>query len=196
MSIQISPVDPFAGKRHHVIASLVIDDAIRAIEFYKNAFDAQVTHMTNYGGKVAHAEIVIGGTEFMISDEMYGPGVKSAKTIGDTPVTFYAYFKNADEIMDRAVKLGSKIVYPVKDQFYGDRVGEIIDPFGFKWAIATHIKEVPVEAMKQGLEKMMKDVPHNQNQKGGTGTGTSTGNKNYYDKYMKYKTKYLQTTYK
>ena len=173
-------VDPYGGRTNRVIPSLVIDNASEAIEWYKKALGATVTHISKYNGQVAHAEITIENTTLMISDEMYG--MKSAKTIGDTPVTFYVYTKNVDEVVNKATTSGAKIMYPVEDQFYGDRTGSVIDPYGFKWTIATHIKDVQANEMQQGLEKMMSEV--DPNQKGGK-------RDIYYKKYMKYKMKYL-----
>jgi PhnB protein len=173
-----SKIDPYAGRyKNIVIPSLTINDATSAIEFYKNAFGAELNYIIKYKNKIAHAEITIENTTLMISDEIYGDKAKSAKTIGDTPIQFYVYTKNVDEMIKKAVQFGATIIYPIQDQFYGDRTGAIIDPYGFKWTIATHIRDVEQDETQKGLEKVM--------------SKQIGGNDIYYRKYMKYKLKYL-----
>lgn len=161
-------------RKHALIPSLVSHDASASIDFYKKVFDAKETSRFNMKDKIAHAELVIDDTTIMIADEMFGPWAKSAKTIGDTPISLYVYMKSVDETVKKAVALGAKLFQPVKDEFWGDRTGIIVDPFGFKWCIATHIKQVDMDKMKSGLNEMM-------GQKGGS---------NFQYKYMKYKHKY------
>jgi PhnB protein len=143
-----------------LIPSLIANDASKAIEFYKKVFDAEETSRLMFEGKIAHAELNIQGTTIMISDEIYGSRAKSAKTIGDTPVSFYVYVDNVDKIFVKAVKNGANITYEAQDQFYGDRMGEFIDPFGFKWSIATHIKNVGENEMIKGLNNIMEKSEH------------------------------------
>lgn len=181
-------VDPFDGRKQLVIPSLTTNDAQKAIEFYKNVFDARIRYMAKkyipkYGDeKVVHAEIEIGNISFMIGDENIftdpsgSNDMKSAKTIGDTPVTFYVYTEDADKLVEKATQFGARIIYPIQNEFYGDRVGTVIDPFGFKWSIATHIKNPNEREINEGFDKML------------TNHSNSNG---YYEKYMKYKKKYI-----
>ncbi len=180
-------VDPFAGRRNNIISSLISNNAQGAIDYYINIFNARVVHMTKYKNKIAHAEIEIGNTTLMLSDELYGKMAKSAETIGDTPVTFYIYTENVDDTFNKAVDFGAKILYSPEDQFYGDRVGTIKDPYGFKWTIATHIFDMDPNKMEQGMIDMIENKKHLSN---------VTNKEEYsYDilhkKYLKYKTKYL-----
>lgn len=173
-------VDPFGGRRNRVIASLITNNATETIEFYKNAFDAKLIYAVKYNNLIPHAEIDIGNTTLMIADEMYGDKMKSARSIGDTPVVFYIYSESVDETINKAVRLGAKIIHPAQNEFYGDRAGTIVDPFGFKWTVATHIKDVSMDEINKGVAGMMKSV----NQMG-------AGDYMYHCKYMKYKAKYL-----
>ena len=106
-----------------------------------------------------------------------GDKIKSAKPIGDTPITLYVYVENVDNTINKAINLGAKIIHPIENHFYGDRAGTIIDPFNFKWNITTHIKNPTQEEMNKGLEGMkpMLQIGGDINKK----------------KYLKYKNKYL-----
>ncbi len=145
---------------HSVTPYLVVDDAKRAIEFYKRAFGAQETaRMDGPHGKIAHAEIRIGDSMVMLSDEMPGAGNKSAKTLGGSPVGLMIYVDNVDAVFKQAVAAGAKVVQPLENQFWGDRYGRITDPFGIPWSLATHIEDVSPQEMakrsKEAMEKMM-----------------------------------------
>ena len=178
-----SKVDPFNNRIQRAIPNLTVHDAVGAIEFYKKLFDAKVKMIANYNGKIAHSEVIIANTSFFISDEIYGD--KSAKTIGSSPVSFYIYVANVDEIFNKALQLGAKVVQPISDMFYGDRIGSFIDQFGFTWMVASHIKEVSQEESNKGLQQMMKQMEqtHQMQQSGGA-------NDTYKNKYLKYKKKY------
>jgi PhnB protein len=179
MSIITSSVDPFAGRQQRVIPGFIVHDAKSAIEFYKNVFDAQVKTISYLDDKIPHAEIIIYGSSLMLSDEMYGPKMRSAKAIGDNPVAFYVYVTDVQQIVDLAVKFGAHVTEPIQDMFYGDRIASFTDPFGIKWTVAQHIKDVSDEESKKGLAKMMSEK-----QKGGF------DNDLYLHKYLKYKKKY------
>lgn len=194
-------IDVFAGRSNKVIPSLVSNDAKQSIEFYKNVFDAKVMYVLEYSGKIVHAEIQINGTTLMLSDEMYGDKIKSAKTIGDTPISLYVYVDDVDSTVDRAIKSGAKIMYPVQDEFWGDRAGTIIDPFGFKWNIATHVRDVTMEEIIKKTPEMMKQMKNqtlntdkNSSVKQNTNILTG-GSRDFYKKYMKYKKKYQDMKY-
>jgi len=127
-----------------VTAHLVLGNAVQAIEFYKRAFGAvEIMRLAApSGGKVMHAELKIGDTTVMMSDEMGMSGEKAPASLGATTVSFYVYVKDADAAMKRAAAAGATVVMPVQDMFWGDRHGVIRDPFGHVWGLATHVRDV------------------------------------------------------
>jgi PhnB protein len=100
-------------------------------------------------GKVAHAEIKIGDSQIMMADEVLERGIKSPRTLGGSPVSIMIYVEDVDTIFSRAIAAGGKEQRPVQDQFYGDRMGSLEDPFGYVWHVATHKEDVPAEEMKK-----------------------------------------------
>ncbi len=134
---------------------LIVKDAARAIEFYKKAFGAtELMRMEGPGGKIGHAEIRVGSAPIMLADEHPDMGALSPEHFGGTPVSLLLYVEDADAVVRKAVDLGSKLERPVKDQFYGDRSGVILDPYGHKWSIATHKEDVSPEEMKRRISAM------------------------------------------
>ena len=135
---------------------LVIKGAAKAIEYYKNVFGAtEVVRMNGPDGKVGHAELQIGDSRFMLADENPAMGNRSAETIGASPVSLYVYMPDCDQIVQKAVAQGAKILKPVEDQFYGDRSGFFQDPFGHLWGVATHKEDVSQEEMAERAKKAM-----------------------------------------
>ena len=133
---------------------LVIKGAAKAIEYYKNVFGAtEVVRMNGPDGKVGHAELQIGDSRFMLADENPAMGNRSAETIGASPVSLYVYMPDCDQIVQKAVAQGAKILKPVEDQFYGDRSGFFQDPFGHLWGVATHKEDVSQEEMAERAKK-------------------------------------------
>ena len=129
---------------------LIVNDAARAIEFYKQAFGARETfRMARPDGRVGHAEIKIGDSNVMLADEHPEIGARGPQSIGGSPVTFLLYVADVDAQVERAVKAGAKLVRPVADQFYGDRTGGVEDPFGHVWYIATHVEDVSPEELQR-----------------------------------------------
>lgn len=131
--------DIICDYKYHIMPILVISNASEAIEYYKKLFDAIEVRRTEQFGLIIHAEILIGYSILMIADEIQGINYKSAQTIGDTPVILYIYVDDIDETFTRAKQLGATILYKPADKSYGDRMGSIMDPFGFKWNIAKKI---------------------------------------------------------
>ncbi|HTD66165.1 MAG TPA: VOC family protein [Candidatus Limnocylindria bacterium] len=128
---------------HHVTPYLIVGDAARAIEFYKQAFGgAELMRMGAPGGKVGHAEIQFGDSRVMLADEFPECDARSPQTVGGTPVSLMLYVEDVDAVVARALSLGAKVLKPIQDQFYGDRSGTIADPFGHQWTIATHTEDV------------------------------------------------------
>jgi PhnB protein len=126
-----------------------------AIEFYKKAFGAtEKLRLIMPDGKIGHAEIEIEGSLLMMAEENPDWGTKSPQTLGGNPMTIGLYVPDVDKSFQRAIDAGATEIMPVKDEFYGDRVGQVIDPFGYKWMIATHIEDVPQEEMQTRMNKM------------------------------------------
>lgn len=129
---------------------LCIKDASRAIEFYKKAFGARETmRMTQPDGRVGHAEIRIGRAPVMLADEFPEIDFRSPQTLGGTPVNILVYVENVDALAAQAQAAGATIKRPVADQFYGDRVVVLADPFGHSWSFATHIEDVAPDEMNK-----------------------------------------------
>jgi PhnB protein len=125
---------------------LCINGAARAIDFYKEAFDAvELFRMQQPDGKVGHAELQIGTSRIMLADEYPERGFRGAQSIGGTPVMLHLYVEDVDRCHARAVAAGGKSTRPVRDEFYGDRAGAIEDPFGHWWHIATHKEDLSEE---------------------------------------------------
>jgi PhnB protein len=134
---------------------LALGNAAKAIEFYKNALGAkEIYRMPMPNGKLGHAELEIGDSRIMLSDEAPEWGNKSPKTLGGSPITLHIYTENVDELGERFVKAGGKVVRPVENQFYGDRSGRFEDPEGYQWNLAQHVEDVPPDEMKRRMEKM------------------------------------------
>jgi PhnB protein len=137
---------------HSVLPYLNIRNAAQAIEFYKKAFGAtEIGRITMPGNIVGHAEIRIGDSIVMLAEEMPEWGNKAPETMGGSPVGLCIYVENVDEVFKRAIEAGAKTDrgMEVKDQFYGDRSGTVIDPFGHRWTIATHIEDVTFSEMQR-----------------------------------------------
>jgi PhnB protein len=129
---------------------LCIKDATRALEFYKQAFGArEVMRMAQPDGKIGHAEIRIGNAPIMLADEYPEMDFRSPQTIGGTPVNILVYVEDVDKLAEQAAAAGAKIKRPVADQFYGDRLVVLDDPFGHSWSFATHIEDLSPEDMKK-----------------------------------------------
>ena len=143
-------VKPIPEGYHTVTPYLILDSASDAIDFYKKALGAEeVLRMEDPGGKVHHAEIKIGDSRIMLADEHPEIQSLSPKTVGGSPVTIHLYVGDVDGAVERAVAAGAKLIRPVADQFYGDRVGGIEDPFGYRWFIATHKEDVTMDEIRR-----------------------------------------------
>jgi PhnB protein len=147
-------VKPIPESYPRVCAYLHIDGAADAITFYQQAFGAvERLRMDDPEGKVGHAELVIGDSVVLLADQFLEMDVKGPKVLGGTPVVLSIYVEDIDATISRAVFLGAKITRPIEDKFYGDRVGQIEDPFGHAWSVQTHIEDVsPEEMMRRAQE--------------------------------------------
>ena len=143
-------VEPVPEGYHSLTPYLILSGASEAIAFYKEALGAsEVMRMDDPGGKIHHAEISIGGSRVMLADEHPEIQALSPKTIGGSPVSIHLYVEDVDAAVERAVTAGAKLIRPVADQFYGDRVGGIEDPFGYRWFIATHKEDLTMDEIRR-----------------------------------------------
>jgi uncharacterized glyoxalase superfamily protein PhnB len=135
---------------HSLTPHIVVNDARKAIEFYQAAFGARVRAMFPMpDGKIMHAVIVIGDSALMLNDEFPEMGSPSpATTKTDICVRLQLYVPDADKVFNAAVQAGAKIIMPMTDMFWGDRYGQVVDPFGHHWSIATHVKNMTMEELK------------------------------------------------
>ena len=146
----MAAVKPIPEGYPRVIPYLAVDGAAAAIDFYTRVFDARErVRMAAPGDKIGHAELEIGDSVVMLADVFPDMGAQSPKALGGTPVTLMVYVEDVDGIFDRAISLGATVERKVEDQFYGDRVGQFVDPFGHKWFVATHVEDVPPEEMQK-----------------------------------------------
>lgn len=142
-------VKPIPEGYHSVTPYLIVNGGAAALDFYGRAFGAKEILRMPHGDKIGHAEIKIGDSHVMLADEFPEMGAKGPKTIGGTPVTIHLYVEDVDKVFGQAVAAGAKATRPVKDQFYGDRAGEVEDPFGHKWYIATHKEDLSMEEIRK-----------------------------------------------
>jgi uncharacterized glyoxalase superfamily protein PhnB len=148
-------VKPVPEGMHSVTPHLICAGAADAIEFYKKAFGAvEEARLPGPGGKLMHAMIRIGDSAVMLVDEMPEFGALGPKSLKGSPVTVHLYVENADATFERAVKAGAKVTMPLEDQFWGDRYGKLVDPFGHHWSVATHVREVSLEEAQQAMKKI------------------------------------------
>ena len=141
---------------HNVTPYLFIRGAAGAIEFYKSVFGAaEIVRMAGPNGKIMHAELKIGDSIVMLADENPQTGVMSPQTIGGFSTGLHLYVENVDAVIQKAVDSGAKLLRPIKNQFYGDRSGSLLDPFGHMWSVATHIEDVSPEEMRKRMTAAM-----------------------------------------
>lgn len=137
-------------------AHATVHDAKAAITFYVKAFGAvELFRLVEPAGRVGHAEIRIGDSVLMLNDEFPDFGAKSPASVGGSPVAFRIEVSDADAAVDRAVKAGATVVRPVQDEFYGDRMGMVACPFGYRWSLATPKEQVSPAEMQKRWTKML-----------------------------------------
>lgn len=147
-------VNPIPQGYHTVTPYLFIKGAAGAIDYYKKVFGAtERMRMPGPNGQVMHAELQIGDSIVMLGDEQPQMGVKSPHTIGGSGTSLHVYVQDVDSVAQKAVAAGAQLVRPVQNQFYGDRSGTLVDPFGHIWSIATHVEDVSPEEMKKRMAK-------------------------------------------
>ena len=151
---------PIPEGYHTVTPSLTVRDAARAIEFYKRAFGAvEKGVMKGPDGKVMHAELRIGDSLVMLADEFPQFGSLSPLSIGGTGTGLHIYVEDVDSAFDRAIGAGAVVEMPVAEMFWGDRFGKLVDPFGHKWSMATHTRDMSMEEIEEAQEEFMSKLP-------------------------------------
>lgn len=143
---------PIPDGYHSVTPYLIVDDAAEAIEFYKNAFGAEELFRMPMGDRVAHAEIKIGDSHVMLADESPDMGHLGPKSRGGPTTTLMLYLPDVDSAFRKALDAGATQQRAVENQFWGDRMGSLNDPFGHQWNLATHVEDVPPEEMNKRME--------------------------------------------
>jgi PhnB protein len=150
--VPMSPVKPIPEGYHSVQPYLHVQGAAKAIEFYKQVFGAEeIMRMPQPDGRLGHAEIRIGDSVVMLADEFPERGIHGPAHYGGAPMTLMFYTADCDAIYKKAIAAGSKSLREPTDQFYGDRMAGLEDPFGFQWYVATHVKDVSEEEMKAAV---------------------------------------------
>jgi len=139
---------------HSVTPYLIVDDAAKAIDFYVRAFGAAELFRLPMGEKIGHAEVRIGDSHVMLSDEWPDMGLLGPKARGGTTASLLIYLDGVDAAFDRALGEGATSERKPEDQFWGDRMGTLVDPFGHRWSLATHVEDVPADEMKRRMDAM------------------------------------------
>jgi PhnB protein len=146
-------IKPIPEGYHTLSACLTVRGASDALEFYKKAFGAvELMRLNMPDGKIAHAEFKIGDSILMISDENPECGSTSPEALGGSPVTLHLYVADADATFSDAIQAGAKEKMPLENQFWGDRMGGVVDPFGHHWLVATHVEDVDPSEFQSRME--------------------------------------------
>jgi PhnB protein len=155
----MTKVKPVPDGYGSVTPYLTIANAAAAIDFYKSAFGAtERMRMAGPDGRIGHAELAIGTSVIMLSDEFPEMNCRGPRLLGGSPVALHVYVEDVDAVAKRAEAAGARITRPVADQFYGDRLGSLEDPFGHVWHIATHVEDVPPDEMERRSAKAMQEM--------------------------------------
>jgi PhnB protein len=150
-----SQAKPLPDGMHSVTPHLICAGAAKAIEFYKHAFNAvEASRLPGKDGKIMHAMLRMGDSAVMLADEFPDWGSFGPKSLKGSPVVIHLYVEDVDAFVTRAVGAGAKITMPLDDMFWGDRYCQLEDPFGHRWSVATHVRDVSPEEMQQAMEKM------------------------------------------
>lgn len=179
-------VDPIPKDYHTIVPYLVFKNSKEAIDFYQKVFGGELIYKLEYNNKINHAEMKIGDSKIMFADENSAMNIKSSG--GNESFSLIIFVKNPDETFDKAQKNGAKVLHKLANEYYGMRMGTIIDPFGYKWGISAQIEIVSNDEIQKRHKIFMEDMSKKETtlQKGGSD--------DYYFKmkYLKYKLKYGQ----
>lgn len=134
---------------------LTFSNASAAIDFYKRALGAtEICRLPMPDGKIGHAELTIGNSRIMLSDESLEWDNKSPRTLGGSPIKLHLYTEDVDSLAARFVGAGGREIMPIKNQFYGDRSGQFEDPEGYRWTLAQHLEDVAPDEMARRMQQM------------------------------------------
>ena len=147
----MADVNPIPEGYHSITPYLIIDGAAQALEYYKKAFGAIELFRMDHEGKIGHAEMKIGDSPFMLSDEHPEMGYRGPKSLGGSAVGIMIYVNDVDSVFKQALDAGGTELKALQDQFYGDRSGTLTDPFGHVWTVATHKEDVTPEEIEKRL---------------------------------------------
>ncbi|HVL59361.1 MAG TPA: VOC family protein [Burkholderiaceae bacterium] len=146
---------------HSVTPYLIVDGAAAAIDYYRAAFGAEERMRMPMGDKIGHAEVRIGDSVVMLSDEWPEMGYVGPKRQGGSSVSLMIYVQDVDAVFERALRAGGTSERPVQNQFYGDRSGTLIDPFGHRWHVATHVEDVSPQELQRRMQDWAKSQGSN-----------------------------------
>lgn len=150
-------VSPIPKGFHSLTPYIFVDGAAKAIAFYKKAFKAKlIFKMQQPDGKISHAELIIGDSKIMLADEFPDMNVRSPKAYGGTPFCLQYYVEDVDKVVKKAIASGAQLKKPVENMFYGDRVGQVEDPFGHLWYISSHIEDLTPREIKKRATQFYK----------------------------------------
>ncbi len=146
---------------HTITPTLTVHGAAEALEFYQHAFGCEVVAVdrTPDGTSIIHSDLRLGDSHFFVVDEFPAPGSRSPEKLGGTPVTFQIYCEDADALFQRAVSAGATIRMEPQDLFWGDRYGQVVDPFGHIWAISTRQEDLTPEEARRRAEAYFRENP-------------------------------------
>jgi len=144
--------NPIPDGYNSVTPYLVVDDAAKAIEFYKQAFGAEEKFRMPMGDRIGHAELKIGDSFVMLADEFPSMDHLGPKSRGGTTVSLLLYVNDVDSSYKTAIDAGAKQLRPIENQFWGDRMGSLTDPFGHQWSLATHVEDVSEDEMERRMQ--------------------------------------------
>ena len=140
-----------------ITARLSVRGAAQAVEFYQQAFGAELTFMLKTPeGKVMHATLELGDSRFQLGDELPGMNAPSPQKLGGSPIVLHICVENVDELWNRAVAAGAKVTMPLANQFWGARYGQVLDPFGFTWALFSHVEDVSQQELNRRADAFAK----------------------------------------
>jgi PhnB protein len=146
----VSPVSEIPEGMHSITPHIVVRGAARAAEWYVSALGAEERdRLALPGGKLMYVELWFGDSAVRVSDEFPEAGILSPQSLGGTPVVLHLFTADVDALWDRAVVAGAEILHPLADQFWGDRQGQVTDPFGHRWGMAQHLRDVPREEIER-----------------------------------------------
>ena len=150
-------VKPIPEGMHSLTPHLICDGATEAIRFYAEAFGAvEQFRLPGPEGKLMHACLKIGDSMLMLVDEMAGCGMLGPRSLKGSPVSIHLYVTNVDAVVEQAVKAGARVTMPAADMFWGDRFSQLEDPFGHRWSVATHQRDVSMEEMQEAVRAMQR----------------------------------------